>query len=184
MTYKEKLLDPRWQKKRLEVLDRDNFTCQDCLSTQKTLHVHHLDYVGGIEPWDYPDHYLLTLCVDCHQTVTKNRKANEDIIIKCLRLSIHDSFIWRCVTDVLAQYSDLHRMFFLLWELEEKKVLQVLEASLLEKKQDSMVQYLQDVGEPPICIACGGEFKFLEKYNYHQCATCGFTHPYAKNTNS
>ena len=24
MTYKEKLLDPRWQKKRLQILDRDN----------------------------------------------------------------------------------------------------------------------------------------------------------------
>jgi len=28
MTYKEKLLDPRWQKKRLEVLERDGWACR------------------------------------------------------------------------------------------------------------------------------------------------------------
>jgi len=28
LTYSEKLKDPRWQKKRLEILSRDNFTCE------------------------------------------------------------------------------------------------------------------------------------------------------------
>ena len=30
MGYSEKLKDPRWQKKRLEILERDNFRCQYC----------------------------------------------------------------------------------------------------------------------------------------------------------
>lgn len=30
MTYSQKLRDPRWQKKRLEILERDSFTCQHC----------------------------------------------------------------------------------------------------------------------------------------------------------
>lgn len=28
--YSQKLLDPRWQRKRLEILQRDDFTCQVC----------------------------------------------------------------------------------------------------------------------------------------------------------
>lgn len=66
MTYREKLLDPRWQKKRLFVLERDNWTCQACQSTTKTLNVHHKFYEGYKDPWDYDDNVLVTLCQECH----------------------------------------------------------------------------------------------------------------------
>lgn len=65
MTYSEKLKDPRWQRKRLEIFQRDGFTCQKCQSTNNTLHVHHLKYSKG-EPWDVGDSFLMTLCEDCH----------------------------------------------------------------------------------------------------------------------
>ena len=64
-TYSEKLKDPRWQKKRLEVMERDGFTCRDCGATHKTLHVHHCMYEKG-EPWETDSRFLLTLCEDCH----------------------------------------------------------------------------------------------------------------------
>ena len=64
--YSELLKDPRWQKKRLEVFNRDNWTCQCCLDTDSTLHVHHTKYTGKF-PWDCPDKYLITLCEQCHQ---------------------------------------------------------------------------------------------------------------------
>lgn len=65
MNYVEKLKDPRWQKKRLEILERDNWTCQCCLSTESTLHVHHKIY-EKCDPWEYDDKYLTTLCDECH----------------------------------------------------------------------------------------------------------------------
>lgn len=65
--YIEKLRDPRWQKKRLEVLNRDNWTCQDCSSTEKTLHVHHKVYFPNTEPWEYDPMHLITLCHECHE---------------------------------------------------------------------------------------------------------------------
>lgn len=65
--YSEKLLDPRWQKKRLKILERDNFTCQHCKSTEDTLHVHHIAYFNN-DPWETPDKLLLTLCADCHES--------------------------------------------------------------------------------------------------------------------
>lgn len=60
--YRKKLLDPRWQKKRLEILERDSFTCKLCGDSQMTLHVHHLYYERGNEPWEYPLEALATLC--------------------------------------------------------------------------------------------------------------------------
>lgn len=65
-SYKEKLLDPRWQKKRLKILDRDNFTCQLCNDTETTLHVHHYNYNKNYNPWDVEDNCLVTYCSDCH----------------------------------------------------------------------------------------------------------------------
>lgn len=67
MTYSEKLKDPRWQKKRLEILQRDNWTCCNCGDDSKTLHVHHRIYINGKDPWEYPDHLLVTLCEYCHE---------------------------------------------------------------------------------------------------------------------
>jgi hypothetical protein len=69
MTYGEKLRDPRWQKKRLEILQRDNWQCVECGETNKTLHVDHKFYEKGEDPWDCPDDLLQSLCVDCHESV-------------------------------------------------------------------------------------------------------------------
>lgn len=68
MTYEDKLKDPRWQKRRLQVFERDNFTCLSCNSTDRTLHVHHLKYFPNKDPWEYDLHYLITYCEKCHQT--------------------------------------------------------------------------------------------------------------------
>ena len=50
-TYSEKLKDPRWQKKRLEIFERDNWACKKCGDTDTTLHLHHLEY-QNCDPWD------------------------------------------------------------------------------------------------------------------------------------
>lgn len=68
MTYSEKLKDPRRQQKRLRILDRDEWACQICKSKEKTLHVHHRYYLPGLEPWEYKDDILVTLCFECHES--------------------------------------------------------------------------------------------------------------------
>lgn len=70
--YYELLSDPRWQRKRLEIMQRDNFTCQHCGSTDKTLHVHHKYYLTNKFPWDYCNTALITLCDDCHKEEHNN----------------------------------------------------------------------------------------------------------------
>jgi hypothetical protein len=66
MTYAQKLRDPRWQKMRLRIMERDGFACRHCGDTRTTLNVHHKYYCWGAAPWEYEEHLLLTLCERCH----------------------------------------------------------------------------------------------------------------------
>ena len=84
-TYSEKLKDPRWQKKRLKVLERDGWACQVCESKEMTLHVHHLKYVKSGNPWDSPLRDLQTLCEQCHG-ILKDMKEQIKTINKHLKV--------------------------------------------------------------------------------------------------
>lgn len=75
MTYSEKLRDPRWQKKRLEILNRDGFTCCLCGDKETELHIHHKKYHK--DPWQAKDEHLETLCKYCHLLVELSK--NEDL---------------------------------------------------------------------------------------------------------
>ena len=72
--YWKKLKDPRWQKRRLEVLARDGFKCVGCGTTSETLHVHHLVYRKGVEPWEAPMDDMVTVCERCHE-VAEDKEA-------------------------------------------------------------------------------------------------------------
>ena len=69
MDYKEQIKHPKWQKKRLEILERDNFQCQSCFDKEKQLHVHHLKYEKGKKIWGYENNKLITLCSSCHESL-------------------------------------------------------------------------------------------------------------------
>ena len=84
-SYSEKLKDPRWQKKRLEILQRDEFACRHCNSTENTLHVHHVNYERGKELWDYDDSNFLSLCEHCHQRLESAIKVARDILANGVR---------------------------------------------------------------------------------------------------
>lgn len=66
-TYYELLRMPQWQKKRLEIMQRENFSCERCFCTDRMLHVHHSYYEKGLKPWEYPDSSLHCLCENCHK---------------------------------------------------------------------------------------------------------------------
>lgn len=66
-TYWQKLKDPRWQRKRLEALEKANFHCENCYDDSTTLHVHHKAYFKGRDPWEYEVSQLAVLCENCHQ---------------------------------------------------------------------------------------------------------------------
>lgn len=83
MTYTEKLKDPRWQRKRLTIFERDEWRCCACHRADKNLQVHHLIY-ARCDPWEYPDHVFQTLCADCHE----ERQELTDKAANALRLAL------------------------------------------------------------------------------------------------
>lgn len=85
MTYAEKLRDPRWQKKRLEIMQRDGWKCCCCGSADKNLQVHHLVY-RKIDPWAYADVLYQTLCEECHEL----RQELTDKAVDAFRISLKD----------------------------------------------------------------------------------------------
>lgn len=83
--YSEQRLDPRWQKRRLEIMQRDDFKCTECCAEDKTLNVHHVYYTRGADVWDYPDHALLTLCSDCHEAEHAMSESSDRSLIVALK---------------------------------------------------------------------------------------------------
>lgn len=90
MNYREQLRDPRWQRFRLKILERDNWRCTVCGIDVVELHVHHIDY--GRNPWDIPPSSAATVCHTCH-AIEHERVTIEDLVLA-----------------VLVQYPDFHRL--------------------------------------------------------------------------
>jgi len=98
----EQLKDPRWQKKRLEIMNRDRFECICCGEDKGLqLHVHHTYYGKGKAPWEYPDDSLETLCEECH----KMKKDIDDKFSESLKIfaiekaGYHDKNYLRGIID-------------------------------------------------------------------------------------
>jgi hypothetical protein len=72
LTYAEMLRDPRWQRRRLEIMQSADFRCELCGSAEKTLNVHHRQYRKGAKPWEYDDEELRCMCEDCHREDHEN----------------------------------------------------------------------------------------------------------------
>lgn len=72
LSYDDQLNDSQWLAKRAEILERDDYCCQDCLCGQDRLtpwiqlQVHHKRYIDGLMAWEYSNDLLITLCKGCH----------------------------------------------------------------------------------------------------------------------
>lgn len=135
--YSKKLRDPRWQKKRLEIMQRDDFKCKYCASSDRELQIHHLKYTAK-NPFEEPDENLITACCDCHEIITQltkiefsvkkvvryqhkdgastifiriiNNESSEDLMV-ILRnegeLKVVSSFLFNSVRDIINSLSQL-----------------------------------------------------------------------------
>ena len=108
VAYREKLLDPRWQKRRLEILNRDEFTCRACGDKTSTLHVHHFWYENDKEPWDVSEKALITLCVTCHEIETASGKEIEADFIRHVR-GLGATFMHLQVLPALVPFNKIVR---------------------------------------------------------------------------
>ena len=101
LSYYEKLKLPLWQRKRLEIMERDLFTCVCCYGDEQTLNVHHHYYTKGKNPWEYPNDALVTLCENCHKNVEE------------LRLDILKAITWEIPLKAIHQLATKIDPFYL-----------------------------------------------------------------------
>ena len=77
MNFFEQYQNPRWQKIRLAIFERDDWACTSCGESTEQLHVHHDKYTSRV-PWLEPMENLRTVCGYCHEKLHPNRKGNEN----------------------------------------------------------------------------------------------------------
>lgn len=77
--YAEKLKDPRWIEFRDNVRELRGYKCQWCNAKfQKgygNLHVHHMTYAPGAEPWEHDIGDVVLICDRCHEDCHTKAKA-------------------------------------------------------------------------------------------------------------
>jgi len=83
-SYSDKLKDPRWQKKRLEIMQLRGFKCEKCGSEDKELHVHHRCYINGREVWEYDNDIFQLLCHDCHQKEHDKKNKIQEVRVEVI----------------------------------------------------------------------------------------------------
>jgi hypothetical protein len=111
MAYSELLKDPRWQRKRLEIMQRDGYTCKRCGDSKNTLHVHHLIYRRGLKPWEHSGDELVTLCIDCHEDIENAYKDPELWLARMRVLGIHTDRVLGFIISELAESAKLMEGF-------------------------------------------------------------------------
>lgn len=97
-----------WKFKRLSVLLRDKFECNDCKIRKVNNHVHHTYYLQNKLPWDIKDEALETLCHKCHSE--RHQKSTIPVFRiqsdKFIEISRENPSCFRCGgTGYLAQFS-------------------------------------------------------------------------------
>ncbi|MEO7048902.1 MAG: hypothetical protein ABI091_26605 [Ferruginibacter sp.] len=103
MDYKEKLKKTIWQKRRLQIFERDKWVCQSssCKTPDDNLNVHHKLYFDYIDPWAYPDDMLVTLCNTCH-TKENDREKLEKHLANTLQMKgffVSDLLAMSCLME-------------------------------------------------------------------------------------
>lgn len=86
--YSKKLQDPRWQRKRLEVMQAAGWKCVICGDKDEELNVHHPAYQPHHEPWEYSN--LHCVCKTCH---TIYHLPKEKLIIHARHLITERIFV-------------------------------------------------------------------------------------------
>lgn len=100
-SYSDQLKSPKWQKKRLEILQLHDFKCDECNDKETQLHVHHRFYIKGRKAWEYDNDVFQVLCEKCHSKV--HEKKESQIIEK-----IPDKF--EVVIKNISSYNDKELM--------------------------------------------------------------------------
>lgn len=77
MNYSDQLKSPKWQKKRLDILNLRGFKCEKCNCEENQLHVHHRFYLKNRKAWEYDNDVFQVLCYICHENEHKKEEPKK-----------------------------------------------------------------------------------------------------------
>lgn len=151
-TYSELLRHPKWQMKRLEILNRDNATCRLCGDTETELHIHHKQYIKGNKPWEYENESLITYCKVCHKVVEYCKTAQDWIIFKTIKFAKKEDWFFisiyyydsleGCYNMGLFKYDNSSQSLTPLISLPESEIKRAL--TIFDKQVADTGKWLQD----------------------------------------
>jgi hypothetical protein len=122
--------DPRWQKKRLEILERDEWCCQICFDPENTLHVHHRYYIKDKKPWEYENDTLVTLCEECHENESKYIKNSATLVLRSLKKKFFSDDLERlskAFDDLNSSYPPEVTATIIEWVLSDENIFHEME---------------------------------------------------------
>jgi len=160
--YSKKYLDPKWQKFRLQVFERDNFKCVRCNSSEHTLHAHHTFYHDvDADPWDYNLESVLTLCEYCHAEEHRHVKSANYQLMQSLNatgISYKDKIklmtAFSIVRDKLPEdYWDVVVLFFMDFRFYE-----IAKKLLYAENQEEIVSVVADLTDQNVKFFLMDEF--------------------------
>ncbi|MGN6438511.1 MAG: HNH endonuclease [Agriterribacter sp.] len=119
--YPDRLNTPQWQKRRLEIITRDNCTCRYCSDQSTKLDIHHKYYITGKEPYEYPDEALVSACKPCHECITILQELGHDAIVSVklgnpslpemiIILMVHKDFVGKIGVSMFVNATSSRRM--------------------------------------------------------------------------
>lgn len=107
-SYSEKLKDPRWKAKALEIVRANFGICFECGDRPAYPEVHHRWYEQDKDPWEYPDACYAVFCHACHEHAEALKKEMKREIFsltftsqECLLQFLRTHTQWH-LQDVLA----------------------------------------------------------------------------------
>jgi hypothetical protein len=89
--------DPRWQRKKYEIMAQRNWVCEWCGAKDRQLHVHHGYYEKDRAVWDYPNDSLYCLCDPCHRKANANKRDAQRALAR-----IHPKHLSECMRRIDA----------------------------------------------------------------------------------
>ena len=106
--------DSRWQKLRLQIMERDEWKCRGCskgVGDGVTLNVHHSYYDAGSAPWEYPQETLVTFCEKCHTERHEIQKLILTAMSKTSILGVYGLLLMLnrlpCTLESISCYEDV-----------------------------------------------------------------------------
>ena len=123
MDYSEQYKHPEWQKKRLEILQRDEFRCLNCGEKEKELHVHHCYYEKDKKAWNYPGKCYITLCHVCHEKWHRLKNSiDKNLSLLPEQLFNIDAILFILSNYALSSLENILRLVYKEYYLENKQL--------------------------------------------------------------